>query len=64
LIQTLPYLQPDWWNSELRLDPAKSIMTLKKIWHMLPDEVKRGIKIPQSHQGEFEVLTGLSSLGF
>jgi hypothetical protein len=64
LIQTLPYLQPDWWNSELRLDPAKSIINLKKIWHMLPDEMKRGIKIPQSHQGEFEVLTGLSSLGF
>jgi hypothetical protein len=64
LIQTLPYLQPDWWNSELRLDPAKSIINLKKIWHMLPDEMKRGIKIPQSQQGEFEVLTGLSSLGF
>jgi hypothetical protein len=63
LIQTLPYLQPDWWNSELSKDPARTIQLLAPWWSQMSDELKRGIRIPPGYEDRFEMRSELSDLG-
>jgi hypothetical protein len=63
LIQTLPYLQPDWWNSELSKDPARKIQKLAPWWSQMSDELKRGIKIPPGYEDRLGMRSELSDLG-
>ena len=63
LILTLPYLQSDWWNSELSKDPARTIQLLAPLWSEMSDELKRGIRIPPGYEDRFELRAGLSGLG-
>jgi hypothetical protein len=63
LILTLPYLQPDWWNSELSKDPARTIQLLASCWSKLPEELKREIRIPPGYEDRFELRAGFSDLG-
>ena len=63
LILTLPYLQSDWWNSELSKDPARTIHLLAPWWSEMSDELKRGIRIPPGYEDRFELRAGLSDLG-
>ena len=63
LILTLPYLQPDWWNSELSKDPARTIQLLAPWWSQMSDELKRGIRIPPGYEDRFEMRSELSDLG-
>jgi len=63
LILTLPYLQPDWWNSELSKDPARTIQKLAPWWSVMSDELKRGIRIPPGYEDRFELRAGFSDLG-
>jgi hypothetical protein len=63
LIQTLPYLQPDWWNSELSKDPARTIQKLAPWWSQMSDEFKRGIRIPPGYEDRFRMRSEFSDLG-
>jgi hypothetical protein len=63
LIQTLPYLQPDWWNSELSKDPARTIQKLAPWWSQMSDDLKREIRIPPGYEDRFELRAGFSDLG-
>jgi hypothetical protein len=63
LIQTLPYLQPDWWNSELSKDPARTIQKLAPWWSQMSDEFKRGIRIPPGYEDRFGMRSEFSELG-
>ncbi len=63
LILTLPYFQPDWWNSELSKDPARTIQLLAPWWSQMSDELKRGIRIPPGYEDRFELRAGFSELG-
>jgi hypothetical protein len=63
LILTLPYLQPDWWNSELSKDPARTIQLLAPWWSQMSDEFKRGIRIPPGYEDRFGMRSEFSELG-
>ena len=63
LIQTLPYLQPDWWNSELSKDPARTIQLLAPVWSQMSDELKRGIRIPPGYEDRLGMRSEFSELG-
>jgi len=63
LILTLPYLQPDWWNSELQRDPGKTVHLLAKWWKDMPEDMKSQIKIPPGYQDEFGLFSGFGQLG-
>ena len=63
LILTLPYLQPDWWNSELSKDPARTIQLLAPVWSQMSDELKRGIRIPPGYEDRFGMRSEFSELG-
>jgi hypothetical protein len=63
LIQTLPYLQPDWWNSELSKDPARTIQKLAPWWSQMSDEFKRGIRIPPGYEDRLGMRSEFSDLG-
>jgi hypothetical protein len=63
LIQTLPYLQPDWWNSELSKDPARKIQMLAPWWSQMSDELKREIRIPPGYEDRFGMRSEFSELG-
>jgi len=63
LILTLPYLQPDWWNSELSKDPARTIQLLAPVWSQMSDEFKRGIRIPPGYEDRFGMRSEFSELG-
>jgi hypothetical protein len=63
LIQTLPYLQPDWWNSELSKDPARTIQLLAPWWFQMSDELKRGIRIPPGYEDRLGMRSEFSELG-
>jgi hypothetical protein len=63
LIQTLPYLQPDWWNSELSKDPARKIQKLAPWWSQMSDELKREIRIPPGYEDRLGMRSELSDLG-
>jgi hypothetical protein len=63
LIQTLPYLQPDWWNSELSKDPARTIQKLAPVWSQMSDDLKRGIRIPPGYEDRFGMRSEFSDLG-
>ena len=63
LILTLPYLQPDWWNSELSKDPARTIQKLAPWWPKMSDELKREIRIPPGYEDRFGMRSEFSDLG-
>jgi hypothetical protein len=63
LISTLPYLQPEWWNSELSKNPASTIQLLAPWWSGMSDELKRGIKIPPGYEDRFGMRSEFSDLG-
>jgi hypothetical protein len=63
LILTLPYLQPDWWNSELSKNPARTIQKLAPWWSQMSDELKRGIRIPPGYEDRFGMRSEFSELG-
>jgi hypothetical protein len=63
LILTLPWLQPDWWNSELQRDPGKTVHLLGSLWKHMPKDMQSGIKIPRGYEGDFELFSGFDELG-
>ena len=63
LILTLPYLQPDWWNSELSKDPARTIQKLVPWWSQMSDELKREIRIPPGYEDRLGMRSEFSDLG-
>jgi len=63
LISTLPYIQPDWWNSELQRDPGKTIHLLAPWWKDIPKNMKSKIKIPSGYKNEFDLFYGFDNLG-
>ncbi len=63
LILTLPYLQSDWWNSELSKDPARTIQLLAPLWSEMSDELKRGIRIPPGYEDRLGMRSEFSELG-
>jgi len=63
LILTLPYLQPDWWNSELQRDPGKTINLLAPWWKYMPEKMKSQIVIPPGYEDEFGLFSGFDELG-
>jgi hypothetical protein len=63
LISTLPYLQPDWWNSELSRDPARTIQLLAPVWSQMSGELKREIRIPPGYEDRLGMRSELSDLG-
>lgn len=58
LILTLPYLQPDSLNSELRRNPGKIVLLLSQAWKHMPDDLKSKIKIPKEYEDQFGLFTG------
>jgi hypothetical protein len=63
LMATLPYLSPDWFNEELKMDPGKTVHMLAPIWKLLDPKVRAGIKIPPGYEDEFDLFSGLDELG-
>jgi len=63
LMKTLPWLQPDWWNSELQRDPGKTINLLASWWKDMPEDMKSKIKIPPGYEDEFGLFSGFDELG-
>ena len=63
LISTLPWLQPDWWNSELQRDPGKTVHLLGSAWNHMPKDMQSAIKIPKGYEGDFELFSGFDELG-
>jgi hypothetical protein len=63
LMATLPFLDPDYFNSELSRDPAHTINQLARIWSLLDPNVKAKIRIPPGYEDRFELRAGLSDLG-
>jgi hypothetical protein len=63
LILTLPYLDADWWNSELSKDPARTIQLLAPVWSVMSDELKREIRIPPGYEDRFGMRSEFSELG-
>lgn len=63
LMATLPYLQPDWWNSELKQNPGKTIHMLAPVWKNMPDDMKSKIKIPPGYEDQFDLFSGFDELG-
>jgi hypothetical protein len=64
LILTFPYIQPDWWNSELQRDPGKAVHLLASWWKGMPEDMKSKIKIPSGYENEFDLFSGFDELGF
>jgi len=62
-MKTLPYLQPDWWNSELQRDPGKTVHLLAPWWKGMPEDIKSGIVIPSGYEDEFDLFSGFNELG-
>jgi hypothetical protein len=63
LMSTLPYLDADWWNSQLSKDPARTIQLLAPWWSQMSDDLKRGIKIPPGYEDRFGMRSEFSELG-
>jgi len=63
LISTLPWLQPDWWNSELQRDPGKTVHLLSTMWKHMPKDMQSPIKIPRGYEDDFELFSGFDELG-
>jgi hypothetical protein len=63
LILTLPYLDADWWNSELSKDPARTIQLLAPWWSQMSDDLKRGIRIPHGYEDRLGMRSEFSELG-
>ena len=63
LILTLPYLQPDWWNSELQRDPGKTVHFLAPWWKDMPEDMKSKIKIPSGYENELDLFSGFDEMG-
>jgi hypothetical protein len=63
LILTLPWLQPNWWNSELQRDPGKTVHLLATVWNDMTKNMQSAIKIPKGYEDDFELFSGFDELG-
>jgi len=63
LMKTLPWTQPDWWNSELQRDPGKTLHLLAPWWNHMPKNLKSRIVIPPGYEDEFGLFSGFDELG-
>ena len=63
LILTLPWLQPDWWNSELQRDPGKTVHLLSVVWKHMPKDMQSAIKIPHGYEDQLDLFSGFDELG-
>jgi len=63
LMKTLPWTQPDWWNSELQRDPGKTVHLLAPWWNHMPEDLKSKIVIPPGYENEFGLFSGFDELG-
>jgi len=63
LMKTLPWTQPDWWNSELQRDPGKTVHLLASCWKHMPEDLKSGIVIPPGYENEFGLFSDFDDLG-
>jgi len=63
LICTLPWLQPNWWNSELQRDPGKTVHLLATVWNDMTKNMQSAIKIPKGYEDDFELFSGFDELG-
>ena len=63
LISTLPWIQPDWWNSELQRDPGKTVHLLGSAWNHMPKDMQSAIKIPKGYEEQFDLFSGFDELG-
>ena len=63
LILTLPWINPDWWNSELQRDPGKTVHLLAPWWKDMPENMKSKIKIPSGYENEFNLFSEFDELG-
>jgi hypothetical protein len=60
---TLPFLDPDYFNSELSRDPARTINQLARFWSLLDPNVKAKIRIPPGYEDRLEMRSEFSELG-
>ena len=63
LILTLPWLQPDWWNSRLKEKPQETTLLIVTLWDDLPKETQDGIQIPSNWKDSFDNLLDLQRAG-
>jgi hypothetical protein len=63
LMATLPFLDPDYFNSELSRDPARTINQLARFWSLLDPNVKAKIRIPPGYEDRLEMRSEFSELG-
>ena len=63
LISTLPWIQPDWWNSELQRDPGKTVHLLGSAWNHMPKDMQSAIKIPKGYEDQLDLFSGFDELG-
>ena len=63
LILTLPVFQPEYWNSELKQNPKKTILQMVPIWDDFPKEIQDEIQIPSNWKDHFENLLDLQRAG-
>jgi hypothetical protein len=63
LISTLPYLQPDWWNSEISSNPVETLFRLAAVWDKMSEQTKMEIKIPSGLQDDFDNFLDLERAG-
>ena len=63
LMATLPFLNPDYFNSELSRDPARTINQLARIWSLLDPNVKAKIRIPPGYEDRLGMRSEFSDLG-
>ena len=63
LILTLPYLNPNFWNSKISENPESTILQLSGLWDDLPDNIRNSIRIPSNLKGDFDNLLELVRSG-
>ena len=63
LILTLPWLQPDWWNSKLKEDPKATTLQMVSFWDYLPSNIRDEIQIPSNWKDSFDNLLDLERAG-
>ena len=63
LILTLPYLNPNFWNSKISENPESTILELSEFWDDMTDEVRNSIRIPSDLRDDFDNLLELVRAG-
>jgi hypothetical protein len=60
LMATLPFLDPDYFSSELSRDPVRTVIKLSTIWSRLDPNVRSKIKIPPGYEESLKSLSELT----